>query len=163
MPTIRVDDDVFAWLQSKARPFEDTPNSVLRREAALDGNAHRDGQLPVQSPRRVVRREPGVKTAQGEFRAPILRILLSRGGRADRTYMLQHLETVLADTLTDFDRQDIKSGAIRWQKSAEWEVSTMRQQGLLLSQADSPRGVWCLSSAGNDAARSLPPLIGRGN
>ena len=34
--TIRIDDEVYAWLQRKARPFEDTPNSVLRRIAALD-------------------------------------------------------------------------------------------------------------------------------
>jgi hypothetical protein len=35
MPTIRVDNDVYAWLQKQARPFEDTPNSVLRRVAGL--------------------------------------------------------------------------------------------------------------------------------
>src|SRR5438034_4146985 len=36
-PTIRIDDEVWAWLQEKARPFEDTPHSVLRRVAGLDG------------------------------------------------------------------------------------------------------------------------------
>jgi hypothetical protein len=35
-PVIRIDDDVYAWLQSHARPFDDTPNSVLRRIAKLD-------------------------------------------------------------------------------------------------------------------------------
>lgn len=35
MPTIRVDEDVYAWLQKQARPFEDTPNTVLRRVAGL--------------------------------------------------------------------------------------------------------------------------------
>ena len=35
VPTIRVDDQVYAWLQSQAKPFEDTPNSVLRRLAGL--------------------------------------------------------------------------------------------------------------------------------
>jgi 5-methylcytosine-specific restriction protein A len=35
MPTIRVDDEVYAWLQDQARPFEDTPNSVLRRVANI--------------------------------------------------------------------------------------------------------------------------------
>jgi len=39
MPTIRVDDDVYAWLQKQARPFEDTPNSVLRRVAGLGSTA----------------------------------------------------------------------------------------------------------------------------
>ena len=36
MPTIRIDDDVYSWLKSQAVPFEDTPNSVLRRLAGLD-------------------------------------------------------------------------------------------------------------------------------
>ena len=35
MPTIRIDDDVWRYLQGKARPFEDTPNDVLRREFGL--------------------------------------------------------------------------------------------------------------------------------
>jgi len=38
MPTIRVDDEVYAWLQKQARPFEDTPNSVLRRVSGLNGS-----------------------------------------------------------------------------------------------------------------------------
>ena len=37
MPTIRVDDDVYGWLESLARPFRDSPNSVLRRVAGFDG------------------------------------------------------------------------------------------------------------------------------
>jgi len=35
MPTIRIDEEVYAWLQTQARPFEDTPNTVLRRVACL--------------------------------------------------------------------------------------------------------------------------------
>ena len=32
MPTIRIDNEVWSFLKSKAAPFEDTPNDVLRRE-----------------------------------------------------------------------------------------------------------------------------------
>lgn len=35
-PVVRIDDDVWEWLKSHARPLEDTPNSVLRRVAGLD-------------------------------------------------------------------------------------------------------------------------------
>lgn len=34
-PTIRIDEEVYSWLKGHARPFEDTPNSVLRRLAGL--------------------------------------------------------------------------------------------------------------------------------
>jgi hypothetical protein len=36
MPTIRVDDDVYEYLQREAKPFVDSPNSVLRRVLGLD-------------------------------------------------------------------------------------------------------------------------------
>ncbi|HXY25646.1 MAG TPA: hypothetical protein VEI73_13410 [Candidatus Acidoferrum sp.] len=36
MPTIRIDEDVWRFLQSKAKPFEDSPNDVLRRELGLE-------------------------------------------------------------------------------------------------------------------------------
>jgi len=42
-PTIRIDNDVYAWLQKKARAFEDTPNSVLRRVAGLDSQRQTAG------------------------------------------------------------------------------------------------------------------------
>ena len=41
MPTIRIDDEVWTYLKSKATPFEDTPNDVLRRELKI---------LPTQRP-----------------------------------------------------------------------------------------------------------------
>jgi hypothetical protein len=34
--TIRIDDEVWAWLKGMAQPLEDTPNSVLRRVAGLN-------------------------------------------------------------------------------------------------------------------------------
>jgi 5-methylcytosine-specific restriction protein A len=45
-PTIRIDEDVYAWLQQNARPFEDTPNSVLRRVAGLENS------IPIQNSQR---------------------------------------------------------------------------------------------------------------
>ena len=39
MPTIRIDEDVYSWLKSQAVPFEDTPNTILRKLAGLDKKA----------------------------------------------------------------------------------------------------------------------------
>lgn len=154
-PVIRVDEEVWAWLKSQAQPFQDTPNSVLRRVAGIDppSVAEDDGALPTL--RRVSARRRGRKTPQHEYRSPILRILQQHGGRLERTGVLRELEATMGSRLTSFDREDIKSGTVRWQKSAEWEVSTMRQEGLLLRQSQSPRGVWCLSPAGSVAATEL--------
>jgi len=35
MPTIRIDDEVWSFLQGKASPLEDTPNDVVRRELKI--------------------------------------------------------------------------------------------------------------------------------
>jgi hypothetical protein len=48
MPTIRIDEEVYKWLQSQARPFEDTPNSVLRRVAGLGLPKEERGSAAVQ-------------------------------------------------------------------------------------------------------------------
>jgi hypothetical protein len=36
LPIIRIDDEVYTWLQSKGRAFEDTPNTVLQRLRRAD-------------------------------------------------------------------------------------------------------------------------------
>ena len=41
MPTIRVDKDVYTWLQGLATPFDDNPNSVLRKVAGLANRNNR--------------------------------------------------------------------------------------------------------------------------
>ena len=46
MHTIEIDDEVMAALQSKAVPFVDTPNSVLRREL-LRASEARPGRIPT--------------------------------------------------------------------------------------------------------------------
>src|SRR3990172_12278793 len=50
-PTIRIDDHVYNWLQSKVEVFNDTPNSVLRRLAGLDGSPPKEpaGSSSVRS------------------------------------------------------------------------------------------------------------------
>ena len=48
-PTIRIDDEVYKWLQSQAIPFDDSPNSVLRRIAGLDDTRQEHGLKPSQT------------------------------------------------------------------------------------------------------------------
>ncbi len=50
-PTIRIDDEVWGWLKSLAVPFEDTPNSVLRRVSGLDASDTPPPRIPFTPPR----------------------------------------------------------------------------------------------------------------
>ncbi len=156
MPTIRIDDDVYAWLQKHAQPFEDTPNSVLRRIAGLNSPVTVT-ELKSEASEAIVRtvkmrRSNDSKTPQDEFRDPILKVLKRHGGESDRGTVLKELEPMMRDRLTDFDKSDIQSGTIRWQKSAEWEVHIMRNEGLLKPVKETRTGVWALTEKGRKAA-----------
>jgi negative regulator of replication initiation len=48
MPTMRVDDEIWAFLKKHAEPFEDTPNDVLKR--LLLGSAAISKTSPTRSP-----------------------------------------------------------------------------------------------------------------
>jgi len=149
MPTIRIDNEVYAWLQSQARPFEDTPNSVLRRIAAIDNASKAEAPIQRKCTNKHVNSD---KTPQNAFRKPILSILKNHGGESRRMIVLKELEKVMDDRLTEFDKTDIPSGTIRWQKSAEWEVRVMREQDLLKPVSQTASGIWALTEKGFESA-----------
>ncbi len=99
-PAIRIDDQVYAWLQEQAKPFEDTPNSVLRRIAGLDASDSSSGL----GKRRTFSRDDddagAQKTPQHAYREPLLKILKKHGGQASRTQVLRELESMLDKNLT---------------------------------------------------------------
>jgi hypothetical protein len=66
-PTIRIDDDVYRWLQSRAIPFEDNPNSVLRRLAGLDDKKPLQGRSAAAAPTSV---EAGTATTPLDSPSP---------------------------------------------------------------------------------------------
>ncbi|MFH5212266.1 hypothetical protein ACHIPZ_29275 [Antrihabitans sp. NCIMB 15449] len=69
MPKIEVDDEVFAWLQERATPFVDSPNSVLRRELLSSESV---AQQPAGD-------APNSKSIVRQRRAGELSTLISRG------------------------------------------------------------------------------------
>jgi len=149
-PTIRIDDEVYAWLQKQASAFEDTPNTVLRRVAGLNGE---DAGV---SKKRIYLRTgdaKGMKTPQGEYRKSILQALRMLGGKGSRSQVLKEVEKAMVARFTQADMERISSGDLRWQKTLEWEVKVMRDEGLLLP-SKLGRGIWALSDTGNVAARA---------
>ena len=144
MPVIRVDDEVFSALQKGAVPFVDTPNSVLRRLLALDKG------VTVNQERRGVRRVLGRSqegSAREIYRRPILRALVSLGGRGPTREVLQRVHQSLKNNLTPADLEELPSGQrLRWQENAEWERYHMVKDGLLAR--GSPRGIWEITDEG---------------
>jgi hypothetical protein len=89
-PTIRIDDEVYDWLRGQAVPFDDTPNSVLRRIARLDPPAaerNKDEETGVRSAPPPHGRTPGRRPplATGEelrsrWKIPVLQARFHRDG-----------------------------------------------------------------------------------
>ena len=101
--------------------------------------------------KRVSRLERGLRTPEDAFRRPILEILADIGGSASVSQVLDRVGEKMKDILNDYDRKPLLSEphTIRWRNNAQWCRNTMVQEGLL--KADSPRGIWEISSKGEEA------------
>src|SRR5437879_5959948 len=109
MKAIRIDDEVWATLQKKARAFEDTPNSVLRRVLGIDR---------ANGKRRATNRVPrGVRTPQSEFQTPLLHVLYEGGGSAKMSEAVDRVGALMQERLYEIDRQTMTSGEIRWRNA----------------------------------------------
>lgn len=154
-PTIRIDHEVYSWLQSQAKAFEDTPNSVLRRVAGIEEPAKAKPEKTQDIRKPMGSRAMISRTHQQAFRRPLIAILKSHDGELHRKQALVELEVVMRDQLTKDDKALINSGTVRWEKSAEWEVRKLREEGILLSVHQTPRGIWKLSDKGWQVAADL--------
>ena len=80
------------------------------------------------------------------YELPILQALAERGGRAGKNEVLDALEPLLRDKLTELDCAQIASGEIRWRNRAQFVRLRLVERGEM--QRGSPRGIWELTQAG---------------
>jgi hypothetical protein len=169
MKVIRIDDDVWKILQQKAIPFEDTPNTVLRRILGLNGepkpavsNEGRKEEKMVTtsvkfggfSRRPPSRAKTGTIFPQPGYREPILRVLMRMGGEGGVRDILAAVHELIKGDLKPLDYEDVPSGIeVRWKIQAMFQRKKMIEDGLLDSGA--PKGVWRLSAEGWQAARGF--------
>jgi len=144
---IRVDDDVYRSLQSRARPFDDTPNSVLRRLLELgDEDAQENEAAPSASPKPTKRPRAGAgqRTQQEFFRRPMLEAIAELGGKAQVTTVLQRVKQKMSGRLTELDLSKVNSGVPRWEVYARWLRVRLVEEGLLGGE----RGYWQITEKG---------------
>lgn len=178
--SIEVDDDVYALLRSKAEPFVDTPNSVLRRLLGLTAQVEPEGEVvPRHSSRTADVRGGGAArrgrtaTAQAAGRAPIgallpehayeeplLQALVDAGGSAPAKTLIEAVGRRLNNQLTPLDRENLKSGGVRWQSRIQFVRLRLIERGLM--QRTTPRGVWAISDAGREWLNGQAMNAGRG-
>jgi len=163
-PAIRVDEDVYLALQSRAEPFVDTPNSVLRRLLELEEerssaispdeersqNRTKDSSRKSPQPRarkkKRTRAPSGTLLRQEEYEVPLLETLEELGGGAAAGEVIEKLGQRLNGKLKPSDYASLDSGAVRWHNRAQFVRYELVQRGDMKS--DSPRGVWEISDQG---------------
>lgn len=146
---IEVDDEVMAIVKDQAEPFVDSPNDALRQLLGLKPVEGKDcARLPSvrpPSPRRR-RAAAGDLLPMSEYELPLLRALSQLGGSAPRSKVREEVERLLADKLTELDRQPLESGEVRWSNRLGFARIRAIERGNLRS--GSRRGIWELSDAG---------------
>ncbi len=183
MPNIRIDREVYRWLQERAAPFVDTPNDVLRRLLGLDrdelqadkdaasGSPHaQTGASGTRARRRKVthrsrsgRRKPAPRAPAGallpeqEYVTPLLLALSDRGGTAPAREIIEAVGRKLESRLTPADKEKTSSGVIRWQNRIQFVRLRLVEEGLLAR--DSGRGIWSLTDAGRARIKDLPEAL----
>lgn len=159
-----LDRDIWIAIKSRAEPFVDTPNSVLRKVLGLDtrsatirnsssdhgGGVGRAARKPGSTGRAQRSRVPkGTLLPEGEYELPILKVLEANGGRAPTREVVAAVGEILAGNLTELDKEPMANGSgCRWENRTQFARLSLVRKGLL--NEDSPRGVWEISSDGRE-------------
>src|SRR5512137_1337867 len=153
-PTIRIDDDVYKGLQKLARPFEDTPNSIIRRLLEKSGVLAPEGK--TREGKRFEKKGKPKGVPQPILEKWLLFILESKfKGAADRTAVIESVMTLLENNklLTEADYEKVSTGETRVENRIAWARNGLKKWGLL--RADSEVGHWELTEKGRQEASKL--------
>jgi hypothetical protein len=146
MPTakvIRIDDEVWAELQKRARPLEDTPNSVLRRVFGLPEEGTETDKTDIritkllESVEESVGETPQVRRGRKDysFLSKTEEVVASIRPRQQRLRIETRKETALKLGLSGWDRERKKGffgePSVRWYISDGDEVAYQQAAGLL--------------------------------
>jgi len=151
MPTIRVDQEVFEGLQQLARPFVDSPGSVIRRLLEEHG-------VLAQHARPAPRRKSAALAAlaltpQSAYEKYLLYVLArefhGRAHKRDVTHAI--VKRMMKDGhIGAADQELVSTGETKAENTITWARNALKQRGLIDRAAE--RGIWQLTAAGTDAA-----------
>lgn len=120
------------------------PDEEVEQDAQIEPQANTE----TSERRSLGRLQRGMRTREREFRLPLLKVLVDKGGSASMKEVLAELEKRLQGILKDVDYDHLPSDpdTIRWRNTAQWSRQAMVDEGLLKN--NSPRGIWEISESG---------------
>lgn len=152
MPTIRVEDDVFAGLKQMAEPFIDTPNSVIRRLLEEKGVLTNI----MQQPNKNERADRASLTPQQTYESFLLHVLATKfNGHGTKQELTKSVIDLMKSKgfIGEADRQTVSTGETRAENTIAWARNALKDRGLISSL--SVRGVWELTKEGLEEGRKL--------
>jgi len=93
----------------------------------------------TSAPSRVVRHR---WTPPDAFAPNILAVLREAGGELEQEELFERLETVMAERLSDADRETTPEGELRWRYAARRARQALLKEGLMVK---SRPGLWTLA------------------
>jgi restriction system protein len=127
--------------------FREKVTELIREWKGLEAR-QAQYETPKLTRRDLGRLRRGLRTREEAYFAPILTTLVENGGRAKMAELLPSVEKKMKGILKKVDYEPLASDRDmpRWRNTAQWARNTMVKDGLL--KADSPRGIWEISEAG---------------
>ena len=155
MPTIRLDQDVFEGLQQLAKPFVDSPGSVIRRLLEERGVLRAAPGAPKSAAR--APRAPDALTPQAIYEDYLLHILAKefngQGHKRDVTHAI--VKRMMKDGfISAADQELVSTGETKAENTITWARNALKQRGYIDRAAR--RGIWQLTAEGNRAAGKVP-------
>lgn len=152
-PTVRIDADVYQALKKIADPFEDTPNTVIRRLLVDAGLIH-PGAVP--SLPKNARAPHGKLTPQAVYEEWLLRVIWEEfEGEGHKRDIVKTVRTKMekAGMLTEADYAIVSSGEPKCENTIAWGRQRFVDTGIF--SPSKRRGWWELSPKGVETAKAL--------
>lgn len=156
--TIRIDDDVYEGLKRLADPFEDTPNTVIRKLLNNNGNSllsRKEKEKILSSDKRTKNAKKKL-TPQPLYEDWLLYILWSKfGGSATKMDATKATieEMKQRNILTNDDFEKVSTGESKAENTIAWGRNSLKEDGYIRS--DSQRGLWELTQEGVNKAKTI--------
>jgi hypothetical protein len=100
----------------------------------------------------------GMLLPESDYDLPMLHALIELGGSASSRAVTEAVGKRLKDRLTPLDKEQLKSGGVRWENRLQFVRLRLIDTGLMVKE--SGRGIWAISEAGRKfaAAESVVAL-----
>ena len=153
---IRIDDDIYECLKKMATPFEDTPNTVLRKILHLPQSLIKQGEDEKEQVKQPPKRKKEELTPQPVYEEWLLFTLWDKfKGRAKKVNVTEATISNMqrCNLLKEADFGKVKSGETKAVNTIAWARNRLKDEGLI--SPDSPFGFWELTEKGIERAKKI--------